>query len=71
MHQHNISALALAQFLEDSQKVKQVFYPGLDSSPSYAIAQEQMAGDPQGRRTARLGKARLLGDRRDRRGAVE
>ncbi len=44
MHQHNASALALAQFLEDSPKVKQVFYPGLESSPSYAIAQEQMTG---------------------------
>jgi cystathionine beta-lyase/cystathionine gamma-synthase len=44
IQQHNASALALARFLEDSPQVKQVFYPGLDSSPSYAVAQEQMRG---------------------------
>jgi cystathionine beta-lyase/cystathionine gamma-synthase len=44
MQQHNTSALALARFLEDAPKVRQVFYPGLESSPSYAIAQEQMRG---------------------------
>lgn len=44
VHQHNRSALALAQFLEQQPKVKQVLYPGLPSSPGYAIACEQMRG---------------------------
>jgi cystathionine beta-lyase/cystathionine gamma-synthase len=44
MAQHNASALAIAQFFEDEPKVKSVVYPGLESSPSYAIAREQMNG---------------------------
>jgi cystathionine beta-lyase/cystathionine gamma-synthase len=44
MAQHNASALAIARFFEDEAKVKQVLYPGLDSSPSHAIAREQMTG---------------------------
>lgn len=32
------SALAIAEFLEDSQKVEEVFYPGLKSSPYHKIA---------------------------------
>jgi len=44
MAQHNTSALALAQFFEHQPKVQQVFYPGLPSSPDYAVACEQMRG---------------------------
>jgi len=44
MAQHNANGLALAQFLADEPKVKEVLYPGLESSPSYEIAREQMRG---------------------------
>jgi cystathionine beta-lyase/cystathionine gamma-synthase len=44
MAQHNTSALTIAQFFEDEAKVQQVLYPGLESSPSHAIAREQMSG---------------------------
>jgi cystathionine beta-lyase/cystathionine gamma-synthase len=44
VQQHNTSALALAQFLEQQSNVKQVMYPGLPSSASHAIACEQMRG---------------------------
>ena len=44
MAQHNASALTIARFFEDEAKVKQVLYPGLESSPSHAIAREQMTG---------------------------
>lgn len=44
MAQHNASALALAQFLEAQPQVRQVFYPGLPSCASHAIAREQMRG---------------------------
>lgn len=44
MAQHNASALRIAQFFEDEPKVKTVLYPGLESSPSHAVAREQMRG---------------------------
>jgi cystathionine beta-lyase/cystathionine gamma-synthase len=44
MAQHNASALALAQFLADDSRVRQVMYPGLPSFEGYAIACEQMRG---------------------------
>ncbi len=44
MAQHNANALALAQFFADESKVKAVYYPGLSSSPGYAVAREQMRG---------------------------
>lgn len=44
MARHNDNALLLAQFFEAEAKVKRVFYPGLASSPDYAIAREQMSG---------------------------
>ncbi len=40
----NATALALARTLEAHPKVKQVFYPGLESHPSYAVSQAQMSG---------------------------
>jgi cystathionine beta-lyase/cystathionine gamma-synthase len=44
MVQHNASALRLAEFFSAQPQVKQVLYPGLPSSPSHAIAREQMRG---------------------------
>jgi len=36
------SALQIAAFLEDNQKIRKVRFPGLKSHPQYAIAQKQM-----------------------------
>ncbi|MEG0886093.1 MAG: PLP-dependent aspartate aminotransferase family protein, partial [Janthinobacterium sp.] len=44
MQRHCESALALAQWLEQQQEVKKVFYPGLASHPQHALAQRQMDG---------------------------
>ncbi|MFA9217466.1 MAG: PLP-dependent aspartate aminotransferase family protein [Sphingomonadaceae bacterium] len=44
MERHCASALALAQWLEQQPKVRQVFYPGLASHPQHALAQRQMHG---------------------------
>ena len=44
MEQHNRSAMALAQYFAGHPKVKNVYYPGLPSSPGYAVASEQMTG---------------------------
>lgn len=41
---HNENALALAQWLEQHDKVEKVIYPGLPSHPQYALAQKQMHG---------------------------
>ena len=38
MRQHNSTALALAKFLEDHDKVARVYYPGLPSHPQYGRA---------------------------------
>jgi cystathionine gamma-synthase len=40
----NVSGMAVARFLEQHPKVARVFYPGLESSPYYRIASEQMSG---------------------------
>jgi cystathionine gamma-synthase len=40
----NATALALAQALEGHPKIERVFYPGLASHPSHAVAREQMHG---------------------------
>lgn len=44
MERHCESALALAQWLEQQDEVKKVFYPGLTSHPQHALAQSQMNG---------------------------
>ena len=41
-HQHN--ALAIAKFLTTHSAVEHVYYPGLESSPYYSLAREQMKG---------------------------
>lgn len=44
MKQHNTNGMAIARMLEDHSKVEQVWYPGLESHPDYAVAQDQMRG---------------------------
>jgi cystathionine beta-lyase/cystathionine gamma-synthase len=44
MEQHQRNAMAVAQYLEKHPKVKKVYYPGLASHPSHAIAKKQMSG---------------------------
>lgn len=44
MKKHNENALMIAKFLENSPKVKTVFYPGLKSHPQYKLAKKQMSG---------------------------
>lgn len=44
MERQNATALALAQFLDEHPKVKQVYYPGLASHPHYDVAKAQMRG---------------------------
>ena len=41
---HNENALAIAQFLHGHDKVKNVFYPGLESHIGFEIAKKQMLG---------------------------
>jgi len=44
VRRHNETALTLAEFLEKHEKVSRVYYPGLKSSPQYALAKRQMTG---------------------------
>jgi cystathionine beta-lyase/cystathionine gamma-synthase len=44
MTQHNKNGSAVAEFLADHKRVKQVMFPGLKSHPQHAIAKEQMSG---------------------------
>ena len=39
---HSANAHKLAEYLENSEHVKEVFYPGLESNPHYLIAEKQM-----------------------------
>ncbi|MDR0822514.1 MAG: aminotransferase class I/II-fold pyridoxal phosphate-dependent enzyme [Endomicrobium sp.] len=41
MAKHSQNALEIAKFLEKHPKIEKVFYPGLESSPSYNRAQKQ------------------------------
>lgn len=42
MEKHSSNAMALAQFLENEELVANVYYPGLESTPSFNIAKKQM-----------------------------
>jgi cystathionine gamma-synthase len=42
--QQNQSAQAVANYLEQHEKIERVWYPGLPSHPDYNIAQRQMSG---------------------------
>lgn len=44
MGRQNETALRLARFLERHERVKRVYYPGLESHPHYDVAQAQMRG---------------------------
>jgi len=44
MERHNANGDALARFLEAHPKVRQVWYPGLESHPDHAIAKRSMQG---------------------------
>lgn len=44
MKQHNSSALALAQWLEQHPSIEKVIYPGLTSHPQHELACRQMKG---------------------------
>jgi cystathionine beta-lyase/cystathionine gamma-synthase len=44
MAQHNINAMAIAEFLLTHPKVTHVIYPGLPSHPQYELAKRQMRG---------------------------
>ncbi|MDQ3023545.1 MAG: PLP-dependent aspartate aminotransferase family protein [bacterium] len=44
MRQHESSAMAIAQLLDNSPKVRRVFYPGLASHPQHTLAQQQAHG---------------------------
>jgi cystathionine gamma-synthase len=44
MQRHNENGMAIAKFLEAHPRVSKVYYPGLESHPSHAIASSQMHG---------------------------
>jgi len=44
MQRHSESALKVAKFLENHDKIKSVLYPGLASHPQHEIAKQQMSG---------------------------
>jgi cystathionine gamma-synthase len=44
VEKQNANALAVAEWLEKHPKVERVFYPGLPSHPSHAVARSQMRG---------------------------
>ena len=44
MERHNQNGLTVARYLESHPKVRQVWYPGLESHPDHAIAERSMSG---------------------------
>jgi cystathionine gamma-synthase len=44
MERHNSNGQRIAEFLEKHPRVEKVFYPGLATHPSHAIAQRTMKG---------------------------
>ena len=42
MERHCSNAMKVAQFLENHPKIDRVYYPGLESHPTHAIAKKQM-----------------------------
>lgn len=44
LRQHQENALAIAKYLESSEYVSQVYYPGLESHPQHALAKAQQLG---------------------------
>ena len=48
MQRHCANGMAVAEFLESHPKVEKVYYPGLESSPSKALADKQFEGNGYG-----------------------
>lgn len=44
VERHNENAIALAEWLNNHEKLQKVYYPGLPGTPDYEIAKEQMRG---------------------------
>jgi len=44
MERHNSTARQIAQYLEDHERIRRVFYPGLRSHPDHEVAVQQMSG---------------------------
>jgi len=44
IQRHNESAMKIAAYLDQHEKIKTVYYPGLTSHPDHEIAQRQMTG---------------------------
>lgn len=44
MERHNRNGMALASFLESHPRIEKVYYPGLPSHPTHAVAQRTMYG---------------------------
>ena len=44
VQRQNENAIKIANFLEKQEKVKAVYYPGLESNPDFTIAKRQMKG---------------------------
>jgi len=44
MREHELNAMAVARFLESSNKVERVCYPGLPSHPQHELAKRQQTG---------------------------
>lgn len=44
MQRHNENGMAIARFLESHPRIDRVYYPGLESHPSHAVAKSQMKG---------------------------
>lgn len=44
MARHNANALAVARFLQSHPAVREVYYPGLETHPQFALARAQMPG---------------------------
>ncbi len=44
MQRHNKNGQAIAEFLDSHPRVDRVYYPGLESHPTHAIAKSQMCG---------------------------
>jgi cystathionine beta-lyase len=44
VRQQNLSALAIARYLQDDPRIGRVYYPGLPDHPHHGLAKEQMPG---------------------------
>jgi cystathionine beta-lyase len=44
VNKHNRNAQVIAEYLEKDPRIPQVYYPGLENHPGYAVAKNQMKG---------------------------